>query len=111
MAKVKNSFPKLPVNFFDILADRIIENEFNNERLIASINNVIDNCVYPTPSIAQFISYDSKIKTYKYHEMTKMVHEQDIKFEDYTKVRIYPEQKKPLWIENDLFNMYKLTEF
>jgi len=33
---------------------------------------VIDNCIYPTPTIAQFISFDKKIKIYDYLQFLEL---------------------------------------
>lgn len=62
IAKIKKSFPELDKEFFDMLSDAIKRNNFGDIRLSHAVNNVIDNCVYPRPTIAQFISYDVKIK-------------------------------------------------
>ena len=61
VAIIKKSFPSLPVDFYDILIDRLKANGFNDDRLKAAVVHVIDTCVYPTPTIANFISYDKKI--------------------------------------------------
>ena len=71
--KLKQTFPSLPNDFYDVFSDRITDNKFNNDRLKASINHVIDNCVYPVPTIAQFISFDKHIKLYTYQDMMKML--------------------------------------
>jgi len=70
--KINNSFPNLPKEFFDVFVERIKENNFCDSRLSDSVNYVIDNCVYPAPTIAQFISFDKKIKLYTYDQMLKL---------------------------------------
>ena len=75
MKKIKDSFPNLTPGFFDILQDRLKDNNFCNERLTDAINNVIDTCIYPNPTIANFISYDRKYKIQTYNDMCKMVEE------------------------------------
>jgi hypothetical protein len=72
VAKIKAAFPALPGSFYDTFTERIIDNEFCDERLTAAVNCVIDNCLYPTPTIAQFISFDRRVKFYTYEEMLKM---------------------------------------
>jgi len=54
----------------EILKDRFIENNFTHSRLIAAVNHVIDNYQGwdKHPSIANFISYDKKIKVFTYIE-------------------------------------------
>lgn len=70
--KLKKAFPGLPVEFYDLLTDRITELRFVDKRLVSSVNNVIDNCVYPMPTIANFINYDKKFKLYSYEAMCKL---------------------------------------
>lgn len=69
MAKIKASFPALPVEFFTVLSNRIKENGFSDARLNDAVAHVIDNCIYPTPTIAQFISFDKKVRLLTYHQM------------------------------------------
>lgn len=68
VAKIKRSFPMLTNGFFDVFLDRCKDNGFNDERLIAAVNYVIDNCQYPTPTIANFISFDKKVKLFDYNQ-------------------------------------------
>ena len=70
---IKKAFPLLPEGFYDVFTDRIKENGFNDDRLKDAVNNVIDNCIYPTPTIAQFISFDKRVKLFKYPEIIEMV--------------------------------------
>lgn len=71
--KLKNAFPSLPIGFYDILHDRIVDNGFSEQRLKDAVKNVIDTCVYPTPTIANIISWDKRVKLYSYNEMTDLV--------------------------------------
>ena len=71
-AKIKKAFPSLPVGFYEVFADRIKENKFSDDRLTDAVNHVIDNCIYPMPTIANFISFDQRIKLYTYSDMLKM---------------------------------------
>jgi hypothetical protein len=89
-AKIKASFPALPLEFYEIFADRVIDKGFSNEQLIDSVNNVIDNCIYPSPTTAQFISYDQKIRLYTYQDMLKLAHEANVTdiFKYYDKKKI-----------------------
>lgn len=73
IAKIKKAFPSLPEGFYEIFSDRIKANCFTDQRLMDAVTHVIDTCVYPTPTIAQFISFDKRVKVYKYHEIIKMV--------------------------------------
>jgi hypothetical protein len=72
IARIKKSFPNLPIGFYEIFAERIKANNFCDDRLRDSVNHVIENCIYPTPTIAQFISFDKTIKLLNYNEMVKL---------------------------------------
>jgi hypothetical protein len=98
----------LPVEFFDILSNRLKENNFNDERLRDAVNHVIDNCIYPTPTIAQFIGFDKKIKLYTYNQVLKLNDELTGKaFEYYRPVRI-DENEKPVYAHVNDISKYKL---
>lgn len=73
--KLQESFPALPEGFYSVFMDRLAANSYCDERLNDAINHVIDNCVYPTPTIAQFISFGKKIKLYDYRQYMKLVDE------------------------------------
>jgi hypothetical protein len=60
-AVIKKAFPALPITFYDVLTDRLIAHGFCNDRFAASVIHVVDTCHYPTPTIADFLSYDKKI--------------------------------------------------
>jgi len=60
LAKIKNAFPTLPVEFYDVLCERLKEKDFDDERMTKTVNGVIDTCKYPTPTIAHFITYDKE---------------------------------------------------
>jgi len=57
MEKIKKAFPSLSGDFYDILCERIKENNFSDKELINAINHVIDTCIYPVPTIANFILF------------------------------------------------------
>ena len=59
--KIRDAFPGLPTGFFNIFQDRLKDHKFCDERLKDAVNYVIDNCQYPNPQIADFITYDKKI--------------------------------------------------
>jgi hypothetical protein len=73
IAKIKSAFPSLPKGFYEIFSERITEDNFTSDRLTDAVNFVIDNCTYPTPTVAQFISFDKRVKVYKYPEIVEMV--------------------------------------
>ena len=61
IALIKKAFPALPLGFYDVLTDRLTEHGFCDDRFRDAVIHVIDTCPYPTPTIANFISYDKKI--------------------------------------------------
>ena len=105
--KVKNAFPNLPSGFYDILSDRIKENGFSDERLIDAINHVIDNCIYPTPTIANFIGYDKRIRLCSYEEMLS---KETGSWDNYKPVKL-PDREKLVWVHTDDIKRSKLQIF
>lgn len=111
IARAKAAFPALPNTFFDILRDRINANKFSDERFTDSVNNVIDTCPYPTPTIANFISFDKRIKINSYEEMMKKASEFGPEiWKSYRMVK-FPEREKPVWVHIDDMKAAKLTEY
>ena len=108
IAKLKLAFPSLELNFYEIFSDRIIANGFSNDRLKDAVNSVIDNCVFPSPTIAQFIAYDKHIKIYSYLDITKMLQYDAKPFETYKSVRLSNKQPKPMYAHINDVEKYKL---
>ena len=107
-AKIKNSFPSLPEGFYEIFSERILDCGFTDDRLNDAVNNVIDTCIYPTPTIAQFISFDKRVKVFKYPEIIKMVEDGDPNaFERYKRIEMegLPEA---VWIHVNDIAKYKI---
>ena len=111
---IKKSFPALPLGFYDILIDRIQENKFSDERLTDAVNHVIENCIYPTPTIAQFLSWDKRIEVLNFDAMLKKVNEfggdemaGKIFAEQYSSI-LLPDREKPVWIHVNDIKMYNL---
>lgn len=75
--KVQKAFPTLTPGFFEVFSERIKACGFSNNRLRDAVNYVIETCIYPSPTIAQFISFDKRVKVYKYPEIIKMVEDGD----------------------------------
>ena len=55
--KIRQAFPNLTKDFYDILCERLKAHNFTDEELSDAVNHVIDTCKYPTPTIAEFISF------------------------------------------------------
>ena len=99
--KVKKAFPELPSDFFEIFQEMIKSEGFTDERLMDAVDNVIKTCVYPKPTIAQFISWDKKVKTYTYHQIVKMIEDGD-NMKNY-KSFLLPGNEVQVWIHvNDV---------
>jgi hypothetical protein len=106
--KVKKAFPELPADFFEIFQEMIKSEKFTDERLMDSVDNVIKTCVYPKPTIAQFISFDKKIKVHKYPEIIEMVEAGDPNaFERYQRIK-FPDLPEAVWIHINDITKYKI---
>jgi hypothetical protein len=87
--QVKKAFPSLPTGFYDVLTDRIKELGFSDERLKDAVNNLIDTCVYPVPTIANIISWDKRIKLYNYNQIIDLVDKYGVSvWDNYKSVKI-----------------------
>lgn len=108
VAKIKKAFPALPMGFYEVFDERLKANSFTDERLKDAIANVIDTCPYPTPTIAQFISFDKKIKLNSYEDMVKKTFEFGSEIWNSYKMIKFPEREKPVWIHIDEVNKYNI---
>ena len=101
--KVRQAFPSLPPDFYNILLEMAKEEGFTDERFRDAVHYVIKTCVYPMPTIAQFISYDKRVKTLTYHQIISMVEEGDPKaFDRYKRIEL-PNLPEAVWIHvNDI---------
>lgn len=106
--KIRHAFPSLPPEFYDVLLEMIKEEGFTDERFRDAVHHVIKTCHYPTPTIADFISFDKRFKVLTYDELLKKGNElgpEAIKF--YKPVK-FPEKEKPAWVHVDDIKRYKL---
>lgn len=97
IVRILKAFPNVSDDFVDILFERAIAKGFTHNRFVDSVNNVIDNCQYPTPTLANFLSFDKRIKLLSYNQVCNEVTSQQAKFEDFTRIFI---NGKPFWITN-----------
>lgn len=101
VARIKKAFPALPIDFFDVFDDRLQANNFNDDRLNDAVNYVIDTCIYPTPTIAQFISFDRKFKVCSYEEMVKKTSDFGAEiWKSYIAIK-FPDREKNVWVHVD----------
>lgn len=110
VAKIKMAFPALPAGFYDILGERIKENNFCDARLRDAIAFVIDNCLYPTPTIANFISFDRTIKFRTHEEMCKEALTYQQVWREWLPVKM-PNMPKTVWIFANDIEKYNLKDF
>ena len=80
---IRQAFPTLTQGFFVQLNRLIKENSFTDQRLREATDYVISTCVYPQPTIAQFLSYDTRIDLYTYQDIVKMTDTNRHAFTDY----------------------------
>jgi hypothetical protein len=106
-AKILTAFKGLDTNFTNLLAESLKRNGFTDQRLTDAVNYVIDNCQYPSPSIAEFVKFNKSVKVYSYEEMISLGYGT----EGFKKVRLNQEQVKPLWVTGSDFEKYGLKKF
>lgn len=75
-------------DFFDILSERIVANNFTEERLKDAVNSVIDNFQYKELNISDVIRFDKKEKLYTYQEVANLVTQGKASFDDFDKREI-----------------------
>lgn len=73
IARVRAAFPSLALEYFSLLTDMVIEAKFSDDRLKDAVNHVIKNCIYPHPTIANFLSFDKKRRLYTKQQMISMM--------------------------------------
>jgi hypothetical protein len=108
---IVSAFPRLGKGFYKILLERAEAIKFSDQRLLDAVNHVIDNCEYPEPTIAQFMTFDKRVKLYTHPEILKMNDQMHGGvFKHYSSVRI-DGHENPFWASNQDINKYKLTPF
>lgn len=108
---VKSAFPRLGKGFYKILLERAEAIKFSDQRLLDAVNFVIDNCEYPEPTIAQFMTFDKRVKLYTYPEMLDINDDMNGGvFNHYSSVRI-PGHENPFWASNLDIQKYRLEPF
>lgn len=83
MLKMQIAFPQLEDEFFNVLSERIVANNFTDERLKDAIGNLIDSFRYPKPSISDVIGFDKRIKIYSYSDYCNEVSQRKSQDEDF----------------------------
>ena len=107
--KIKKAFPDLPADFFEILQEMIKSEEFSDQCFRDSVTYVIKTCVYPKPTIAQFISWDRVFKIHTYLEYCKLVSEGD-NGENYKPIKFKDKEIK-VWVHVNDIKRYNLKDY
>lgn len=111
ISRTKKAFPSLPIDFYDILTDRLEANGFSDARFADAVNHVIDSCHYPTPTVADFISFDKRVKCFSYFEIVKMVDAGDIDaFKRHQRI-VLKDQPDAVWIHVNDIAKYNIKSF
>jgi len=108
--KLKLAFPALEPGFYLLLKEGLRLYNFTDQRLYDAINNCIYTCIYPTPTIANIIQFDKKIKLFSYREVLEQ-NDKRIPMSEFIAVRKDEAQKKPYYIEKIYFEQSGLKEW
>lgn len=65
---LKKAFPKLSDGWYDLLEKFLDAEKFTDRRLMDATQNLIKNCVYPEPTIANILGFDKLSKLWTYEE-------------------------------------------
>ncbi len=109
-SKIKKAFPALPAGFYDVFATMIKEDGFCDARLRDAVNHVIRTCIYPTPTIAQFISFDKTVPHRNYEQMCKEALTYDGVWKEWLAIK-YPELPMVVWVHANDVVKYKLETY
>lgn len=88
MKRLKVAFPKMGNEFFNLLAERVMDNGFSSERLKHAINHVLDNFQYKELNISDIIRFDKRVRLYSYNEVCVLVSKGQASFADFEKREI-----------------------
>jgi hypothetical protein len=88
VARLKAAFPKMTDNFFTVLTEQLVLNKVNSNRLRDAVDWLICNHKYKEISVADVMSYDSKIKLHTYTAVCDMVTSGRQSMQDFKRVKI-----------------------
>ena len=88
MKRLQTAFPKMDNAFFNLLAERVLDNGFTAERLKDAVNHVLDNFQYKELNISDIIRFDRRAKLYTYGEVCQLVTSGKAGWEDFEKREI-----------------------
>lgn len=105
ITKVRATFPTLSNDFYDIFMERIKDKCFSDKRLKDAVNHVIDTCQYPTPTLANFLSFDKRVRILSYSELGVLVTNGEALFSNYSKIKIAGKPHYVRIADKELFNI------
>ena len=110
--KVKDAFPDLPAGFYSVFSERIVNEQFTDRRLIDAVNHVVDTCIYPRPTVAQFISWDRRFQMFTWDQMLKKFEDSGMgsKFWGNYKSFNFKDKATRVWIHINDVKQYNITE-
>lgn len=83
MKRLQAAFPKMENTFFNLLAERVLDNGFTAERLKDAVNHVLDTFQYKELNISDIIRFDRRARLYTYSEVCAMVSKGQAAFADF----------------------------
>jgi hypothetical protein len=86
-------YPETNPAIFDVILNRIKENQWGDKRIKDAINYLIDNHIYKSINPANVMSFDKKKKLYTYNQKIDMINK-GFKWDDFELVVI---EGKRLW--------------
>jgi hypothetical protein len=105
VARIRVAFPDLDRGFYQLLKERIREKGFSDQRLTDAVNHVIDTCPYPTPTLANFLSFDKRVKLITYQELCTLIGKGEATMDAYERMRI---NGKVFFVRKDEKRLYNL---
>lgn len=93
-ARLKKAFPQIEDATMAILIERMASAEWTQRHVQDAINHVIDNCEYPTFTIARIMNFDKKKRLYNYSGYCNLISEHKAVHEDFGTIKI---DGRPYW--------------
>lgn len=98
-------FPRMGEDFFNLLTERLIENNFSDQKLTDATNHLIDNFQYKELNIADILRFDRAKKIYTYSEFCDEISRGLARGDDFEMIEI---ENKNYWIKTaDKYQTYK----
>lgn len=83
VSRLSIAFPRMKGEFFILLTEFLIKENFTKKRLTDAVNHIIANFQYKELNISDIIQFDRKIKLYTYNEVTEMVLKHQASYSDF----------------------------